>query len=201
MIILLLFTCDHYHFYELRDKVKSSAYFVASMLQQIKNTETDKQLTSSDIGRIAFASCLNFFHANSMFDPWPLGVFYSFDFFWVKRINSNNYQWQHGCGTTEIPGSYSPNTMLKAVDKNISTKTPSQIMTATMCADLLCDKDGEEKVLILCCYRKTSTSSKQKLGFFILEPQLAKGMASTSAFFYHQLVITPKPGLFPAKND
>ena len=169
------------------------------MIQQIGNTRSDKQLTANDIGQIAFASCLNFFHTNTMFDPWPLGVFYSFDFFWVKRINSDSYQWQTVYGTTQKSRGNSPATMLISVG-NVLTITAKQVISNAKCSELLCDKDGEERVMILCCYRRTSAFSKQKLGFFILEPQLAKGIVSVSAFFYHQLAIAPKPGLFPAKQ-
>ena len=67
MIILLLFVHDHYRFYELKSKLKSSAYLVASMIQQLSNTRSDKQLTSTDLAHIVYASCLNLFHSNSVF--------------------------------------------------------------------------------------------------------------------------------------
>ncbi|MBQ7674714.1 MAG: hypothetical protein IJT36_09465, partial [Alphaproteobacteria bacterium] len=71
MISLLFFLCDHYRFYELKNKLKSSAYLAASMVQHISNTRTDKQLTVNDLARISYASCLNLFHTNTMFNPWP----------------------------------------------------------------------------------------------------------------------------------
>ena len=79
----------------MQNKLKSSAYLAASMLQQIGNTKTDKQLTKKDFANIAYASCLNFFHANSMFSPWPFGLYYSVSYEWVKRVNSKSYQFQH----------------------------------------------------------------------------------------------------------
>ena len=80
IILLLLFVNDHYRFYELRNKIKSSAYLAASMLQQLGNTRTDKQLTSSNLSRISYVSCLNFFHTNTMFKPWSLGIYYVVSF-------------------------------------------------------------------------------------------------------------------------
>ena len=43
LVGLLFFLCDHYRFYELKNKVKSSAYLAASMVQQITNNRTNKQ--------------------------------------------------------------------------------------------------------------------------------------------------------------
>ena len=197
-ITLLFFVSDHYRFYEMQNKLKSSAYLAASMLQQIGNTKTDKQLTKKDFANIAYASCLNFFHTNSMFRPWPFGVYYVLACYWVKRINSNSYQWQHCYGTTSTNGT-SPAEMNQKC-KDIETKTLSQIETAY--PDLVCSKDGDERVLIEVIYRKTSGFDKKKLGFFILEPKVSKPALdnnSNNAFIFY-LVITPKPGLFPGKN-
>ena len=84
--------------------------------------------------------------------------------------------------------------------KSIVTKSLSEIESAH--PDLVCNKDGDERVLIEVIYRKAIGFDKKKLGFFLLEPQVSKPALdnnSNNAFIYY-LVITPKPGLFPARN-
>lgn len=196
-ISLLFFVSDHYRFYELKNKLKSSAYLAASMIQQIGNNKVNKQLTKKDFANIAFASSLNFFHTNTMFNPWPFGVYYVLACYWVKRVNSNSYQWQHcyGTGSTGI----SPAEMNQNCD-SVTTKNLSQIEAAH--PDLVCSKDGDERVLIEAIYRPASGFNKKKLGFFILEPKISRPDIvnnSNNAFIYY-LVITPKPGLFPGTN-
>ena len=69
--------------------------------------------------------------------------------------------------------------------------------------DLVCEKDGDERVCVECCYRKINNSfKKSQLGFFILTPRTYEGIyGMTNNFFTYQIVFTPKPGLFPAKNS
>ena len=192
LIILLFFASDHYRLFELQDKLKASAYLAASMLQQIRNTKSDKQLTQNDLARIAYASCLNLFHTNSMFKPWPLGMYFAIDFWWVKRISENNYRLQTGWGTTASGNS--PNGMTKNIgDRNAQTFEGVKGIHP----DMLCDKDGEEKLMIDCSYRKVNFN-KSKLGFFIITPQSSY---ASNYLFRYTLVITPKPGLFPGKYE
>ena len=199
LISLLFFINDHYRFYELQNKVKSSAYLVASIIQQIGNTRTDKQLTKYDFGRIAYASGLNFFHTGAMFTPYPFGIYYAVCFFWVKRINENSYQYQKSHGTTSSAG-----TSPAEINQNCSrlqTKTKKEI--TEMHHDLICDNDGDEKLLIEVSYRKNSRYyNRNKLGFFILEPKIQSSLDGiNNSFFKCILIITPKPGLFPAKVE
>ena len=168
------------------------------MLQHITNNRLDKQLTKRDFANIGYASCLNFFHTNTMFTPWPFGVYYVFACYWVKRVSSDSYQWQHCFGTTD-PGT-SPASMHQNC-RSIVTKSLSQIESTH--PDLVCSKDGDERVLIEVIYRRASGFDKKKLGFFFLESKASKPAVdgySANIFIYH-LVITPKPGLFPAKNS
>lgn len=166
------------------------------MIQNVSNTRSDKQLTAADLARITYASCLNFFHTNSMFNPWPFGIGYSIDFWYVKRLNSNNYQYQESWATTEGGTS-----MVKAVD-NPQTKTLREIENKS--TDLVCNNDGEERLILICNYRKMPNSNKSKIGLFLLDPQLVKGGIHTTHvrpdLLYHQIVIIPKPGLFPARK-
>lgn len=196
-IALLFLVNDHYRFYELKNKAKTSAYLAASILQHIKNNKTDKTLTKDDLARIAFASCLNFFHTKSMFNPFPFGLYYAVNYEWVKRINSNSYQYQHCYATTNY--GTSPAGMNRGYE-SVATKTQADVEAKN--PDLVCDKDGEERVCVEGCYRKTYISSqKVQVGFFILTPRTYKGIdGMTNNFFTYQIVFTPKPGLFPAKN-
>ena len=196
-IALLFLVNDHYRFYELRSKVRTSTYLAASMIQHVTNTRTDKQLTKADLQRISYASCLNLFHTNSMFKPWPLGIYYAMFTHYVKRVNSNSYQCQESCAT--MSSGNAPNNGSMCCWCNSYTMSLSQIQAKS--PNLVCDKDGEERVIIACHYRKHSSFSKNKLGFFILEPKTRKGLdAQTNNFFIYEVTIVPKPGLFPVKD-
>ena len=170
------------------------------MIQQITNTRSDKQLTKNDISRIVYASCLNLFHSNTMFSPFPFGICFSFDYFHIKRLNSDSYQYDDGWGSTESGGS--PNTMSMQCN-GTSTKNKSQI--EKIHPDLVCDKDGDERVLIYCAYRRLNNFNKSKLGLFMMDPGYVVGGKHTGHvfkdFLYYSLIITPKPGLFPGKNN
>ena len=198
-IALLFLVNDHYRFYELRSKVRTSTYLAASMIQHVTNNRADKQLTKADLQRISYASCLNLFHTNSMFKPWPLGIYYGMFTHYVKRVNSNSYQYQQGCATMSAGTAPNNGSMLYYYNGALSTKSLAQIQA--MNPNLVCDKDGDERVLIACHYRKASSFTKNKLGFFILEPKMrvsTDGM--TNNLFIYELTIVPKPGLFPVKN-
>ena len=83
---------------------------------------------------------------------------------------------------------------------SVDTKTMAQIEAVN--SDLLCNADGDERVLVTTHYRKASKYNKKKLGFFILEPHaIVSAGGSTNNLSIHELVITPKPGIFPARNE
>ncbi|MBQ7674625.1 MAG: hypothetical protein IJT36_09015 [Alphaproteobacteria bacterium] len=198
MIILLLFACDHYRLYELQNKVKTSAYLAASMLQQIANTRINKQITSFDLARISFASCLNFFHTQTVFAPWPFGIHYTVNFIWVKRINSNSYQYQYSWAST---GTWcSSVSSMTRNRENIKTITKAEVVSQH--PDLVCDIDGDERVCIECVYKRHYSSlNKNQLELFVIEPTTKTDMDGDSiCLFLYRLVITPKPGLFPSTN-
>ena len=164
------------------------------MVQQISNVRTNKQLTQNDLARITYASCLNLFSNLSMFNPWPLKIYYLAHYHYVKRINNNSYQYQLCAFTT---GLKFPITLLIAMGRDcqsIQTKTLTQIQNIH--SDLVCNKDGDERLLIKCWYKLIMGSYKSKLGFFLLKPKFGD-----NGNFVYQLVITPKPGLFPGKNE
>ena len=158
-IILLFFVADHYRFYELKNKLKSSAYIAASLIQQIGNKRTDKHLTKADLQRISYASCLNLFHTNSMFNPWPLGIYYALFTHYVKRVSNDSYQYQQSYAT--MSSGIAPNNSM-CCGCNSYTKSLSQIQAIS--SDLVCDKDGEERVIIACHYRKASNFKKINWG-------------------------------------
>ena len=166
------------------------------MIQQINNNKSDKQLIKSDMGRIAFASAMNFFHGQSIFDPWPFGVYYVLDCFWVKRIDSDTYQYQESWGST-----YGTTTDPNKIGSYYSVSTIDANKVKSIHPNLICNTNGEERLLVECVYKKKNPFySKNKLGFFILEPQWMKSTdGSTISIFVYHTIITPKPGLFPVK--
>ena len=199
LIVLLLFVCDHYRYYELKSKVKAGAYFAAAMIQQLNNAKTDKQLTLSDLVRITYASSLNLFHTNSMFNPWPLGLYQAGEYFWVKRINQNSYQLQYCWSTTyNWNRDKSPDKMDKSFG-SVYTMTASEVEEKY--PNLICHKDGEERLLIGCVYKKAYNSIKSKLGLFLIEPGSKVRSDIHGVCFDYYMVITPKPGLFPVRNE
>ena len=168
------------------------------MIQQVANTRTTKALTLKDIINVSYASCLNFFHTNTMFSPWKFNVFPVAYYFWVKRIDSSNYQYQ-SCYASGYYGK-TPAGMNQHFD-TVKTKKISDIQA--MHPDLICDKDGDERVCIEYVYRfPPSPYDPKKLGFIIMRPsRSAKSIAGTDrSIFRYTIVITPKPGLFPIAN-
>lgn len=94
-IILLFFVNDHYRLHELKNKLKSSSYLIASIIQQLKNSSTEKQLSLADFAKITYAGCLNLFHTNSMSKPWTLEISFNVGYYWVKRENTDSYKYQN----------------------------------------------------------------------------------------------------------
>ena len=130
-----------------------------------------------------------------MFNPWPFGIIYIAHFHYVKRLSSDSYQFQKTYAGTDR--GTSPNNMDKS---GVGTSTKTQAYVESLHPDLICQKDGEERVLIECVYRKASKFNKSKLGFFIMNPPNARSTDGYSNICIYKLVITPKPGLFPVKN-
>ena len=137
------------------------------MLQQIGNTRSNKQIKLNDLRYITYASCLNFFHTNSMFYPWSFGICYAVNYTWVKRINNNSYSRQGAWTTAERKSSISPETMHCFFCPQ-STKTLAEVLQEDQ--DLICYKDEDERLVITCYYYKTENYNKSLLGFYILEP-------------------------------
>ncbi len=98
--------------------------------------------------------------------------------------------WQRSCAVTN-------STSLKNIRKNEAsgTSTLDQIVARypvlkPLQNDLVCYNIGDEKLVINCYYRPVNYN-KSKLGFFLMNP-------SFGAYdIEYQLIITPKPGLFP----
>lgn len=176
-----------------------SAYLAASMVQQLGNTRTNKQLSIGDMGRISFASCLNLFHTNTMFKPCPFGIRPSMRFYYVKKISNDEYQYQFCYANTEV----TPNTSgaLKMSTSCDSIQTIKQAKVEAIHSDLVCYNVGEERLLIVYFYWPYNFD-KSKLGFYMLKPKSAYKVLDDNIVgnFVYNLVITPKPGLFPIKK-
>ena len=167
----------------------------ASMVQHVTNTRTDKQLTKKDLARIAYASCLNIFHTNSMFDPWPLGISFVIDFDWIKKIDRDKYEMRRAWGSTETGNS--PGNMYNGIAAEIEEMTLSQLVKKhpeykPLQSESFCYNNGDER-LVISCYYRPKNFNKSKLGLFLMNPSFG-----SYDFGYH-LIITPKPGLFPVK--
>ncbi|MBQ7674624.1 MAG: hypothetical protein IJT36_09010 [Alphaproteobacteria bacterium] len=199
LISLLFFLSDHYRIYELKNKIKTSTYLYASMMQQISNMEIEKTLKLNDLKRIFWASGFNFFHGSSAFYPYPLGIYCLSRLHYVKKKNKSEYDYQLIRLSTGYNGIFSsPTKRINHLRTDVNTKTSNEI--ETIHPDLICDRDGDERLLIEYWYGKTDYS-KSKLGFFIIDPHLGGNAATTDiGVFSYRLVIVPKPGLFPVIN-
>ncbi|MBR1734065.1 MAG: hypothetical protein IJ730_01225 [Alphaproteobacteria bacterium] len=194
-IMVLFFASDHYRFYELRNKVQTSVYLMASLLQNLTNTSEDKYLDITDIRRIAFASCLNFFHTTSMFSPWRFGLSWYGTITYVKRTGPSKYQAYKFEFDTGVNTSTTVNG-ISCVKTVISVNDPS-----TLNKDMVLDNVNDEKVLIEASYKPKPTEDgqgtdtrfhKAKLGLYILNAK--------DGNFRSRIVITPKPGLFSSTH-
>ena len=171
------------------------------MIQQIGNTRAEKQITIDDFARMTYASCLNLFHTDTMFSH-KFGIYYIVYFFYVKRLSSNKYQYHSGYATTSKKLGVD---LLSGINRisNSEIDTFSSTYIKSIHPDLICDQDGDERVLLECFYHDYGFN-KSKLNLLLLEPKW--GTASRTAHndrgnFCYKLVITPKPGLFPIKSE
>ena len=152
--------------------------------------------------KIVFAGSLNLFHTNSMFYPYPLGITPYAYFQYVKRVESNKYNYQ-AFWINANNNSSSPATLDGGgyADES-TTKTLSQIIDIH--PDLECHKDGNERLLINYWFgAMCGNESSSKLGLLIMKPKWgSRGYSlDNKGSFSYVLIITPKPGLFPLKKD
>lgn len=186
------------------------------MIQQITNNRTRKWLDYNDLRHITLASCFYFFHTNTMFAPYALGVRPTVRYYYVKRLSSNEYEYQL---TVSFPAKQGVTCI--GYNDDQPRKTANEIEEID--SSLLCDKNNEEKVLILYyyCYSPSTNTTyynKNKLGFFILSPtKTTNADASTylgeayrfansipkivNGSFVYKIVFSPKPGLFPIQHS
>lgn len=163
------------------------------MIQQLSNTRANKQLTVRDLARISYTSCLNLFHTDTMFSPWPLGIFFAIDFDYVKRVGDNAYYYERNWATTD-EGNCPQNMDNDKDAHNSSNVNYTKRQIEEIYPDLVCDRDGEEKLLISCYYRNAAGFDKAKLGFCVLNPKI------DWYNFSYKIIITPKLGLFPSRG-
>lgn len=167
------------------------------MIQQTNNTKSTKVLTKNDLKRIFWASGLNFFHDDRAFYPYPWGIYYLLRLHYVRKKSSSEYDYQLIRLSTGNDVAFT--TPLNGMNyARFSVKTKSQGGIASISPNLLCDNVNEERLLIECWYGK-SNYDKSKLGFFVVDPHVGGSAVTTDiGAFSYRMVITPKPGLFPA---
>ena len=153
ILMLLFFVNDHYRIYELKNKCKGSTYMIASMLQNVHNTDNGF-ITIEDAKRITYAASLNLFHNNTMFSPWPLGICISCYIYYFKRISSSCYYGYYYHNETH-QGS-SPTSMYDSQNKY--TYSSASELTK-LHPNLVLEKDGDEKVYIKFFYYPASSLS------------------------------------------
>lgn len=113
-------------------------------------------------------------------------------------MSNGNYQYQHIFISTGKGGKpHAVNAMSCSIG-SVETKTSAQVEEIHQ--DLVCYNSGEERLFIKCWYANPNANiypyNKSKLVLFLLEPKFGE-----NGNFVYQLVITPKPGLFPVKEE
>ncbi|MBR1734079.1 MAG: pilus assembly protein [Alphaproteobacteria bacterium] len=208
VVIVLFFVNDHYRFFELKDRVRASAYMAASLAQQIGNNKTDKALKLNDLARITFASGLNFFTYQTMIDPWPFGMYYGIYWYHIKRNSANSYSYQlyyslatnkYGSKSINFDGNF-------GLGKGaVTTKTADQIRSVSN--DLICDNDGDERVMMICFYHLWGGRYENaKLGLHLIPLKSSTSLSAafppyTTSPFQYKIIFTPKPGRFPVVDN
>lgn len=192
-ILVLFLVSDHYRFHELRNKLKNSTYLIASMLQNITNTRRDKHIQIKDLKQIAFSSCLNFFHTDSMFNPWPFGLSWYVKMIYVKKTGNSEYKaFQFEIDTGE--------TNYKTIDEIscVCSELTNLTDPTTIDKEMVFYNVNDEKLFINVAFKSKDTSrevgifNKSRLGLYMLSIQ--------NDTFTHNFVYTPKPGLFNCKK-
>ncbi len=132
-----------------------------------------------------------------MFYPWPLGIYYLVNFHYVQRENNNKYNHCYYYVAIENRGEG-----LNAIGYHHESSKKTFAEIEEINSELLCEKDNEERLLIRCYYGSTKNTkpTKEKLGFLVISPTSYYANTFDTVKFKFQLVITPKPGLFPVIN-
>ena len=171
---------------------------MASMIQQISNTRSNKQINTENLSFITHASCFN------LFDTKSFGIMMKVCLFYVKKVGDDSYTYQAiSFGTADPFG-----TNVDQLANVGATRTQNYSAMITKCpsldrTDMFIENVGDEKLLIECFYHPSASYSKNKLGFIILSPEFGSisRYKSNRGNFAYRLVIIPKPGLFPVVSS
>lgn len=166
-IILLFFACDHYRFFELRNKVRTSSFLLASMLQNYGNVKNTKELTIDSMKSLIVVSAYNFFHTGSMFYPYPFGLSWAGTISYVKKLSADSYYLQQYNLDTNIGDTDSRNlprladriTCTRSSGKNINT-----IQLLDISEDLAIDKVNGEKIVIDVAFKAVGDKGDSPIG-------------------------------------
>lgn len=185
LAILFYFIVNHYNFYDLKSRIKSSSYLATSIMQNLTNSRADKKLTKADIRRIAFASSLNIFVNDSVFTG-DRGINYKLTIKYGKKTASGFEGITIICNTTNKTN---PNSI--AYSGTSSSSNDSGVALSAV---------GDEAMTVtaeLIPASSAATYDTSKMGFKNLTIGLlgASMVANIRGNFKYQVQITPKPGI------
>lgn len=183
MLGFLFLILNHYRFYELKSKIKSSAFLAASMIQNITNTRSSKALTKADLRQITFASSLNIFLNNSVFTG-DRGATYRLTIKYGKRTSSGYEGITITCSTANA--------------SKVSTITYSGVTSTSNNSGITLPYEGDEGMSVTAELIPTSsTYDNTKLGFFNfrIKAFANASMPVLSKNFKYEVKLTPKPDI------
>lgn len=184
MLGSLFLILNHYRFYEIKSKIKSSAFLAASMIQNVTNTRTDKTLTKNDFRQITFASSLNLFLNDTVFTG-SRGTTYRLTIKYGKRTASGYEGLTIVCNTANA--------------NKVSSIAYSGASSTTNNSGISLASEGDEGMSVTAELIPAGSTSYNptKMGFFNFKINsfVNASMPAIRSNFKYEVKLTPKPDI------
>jgi hypothetical protein len=193
LVTILYFALDAPKHSLMKSRMKNSAYFSASMIQNISQNRADKRVTKKDLAFIITSSLMNIFHGLKQFNLIDSSINHCFGLsyiYYVKGLPNGKasvlWVWDSG----SMISTPTRSTGIGYGDNGYSiVRYKTNVNPQEIHKDLVINEE-EIKIIIdiMLCSR-----NDRKLGFYLLEP---KGSTQAFCFFNTVTIFKPKPGLF-----
>ena len=210
MIMLLYYIHDLVRLKRFRSQMQFVAHQMASMLQNVSQNRTDKEITKNDIRYVASASYLTIFPGTSQFTVADWTSKYGYNpmlfIFYVKGNSDSTAsvvwaQRYHSCDFARDPSTFEQNGDIRRnTVNNLQNVAPSRIYPS------LKIEPNEVKIIVECAIhystwsaytlsdgRKNSDrTAKEAFGLYV-HPLKA---VNEVTYFNSVVIFSPRPGLF-----